>query len=127
MYKTIRRFNNSSKLPTSALLNHYRGSSVRSFASKPESQEDDSLKETGKVISGSDGDRRGRTGGGKALNSTAPGAPEPPKVDSFTLPRAKKGEKQELSKEAQEEVDAHNRKFYETHEKVKDNGDSGQK
>lgn len=123
----MRAFNNASKLPASALLNHYRVSSVRSFASKPESQEDDPLKETGQVISGSDGDRRGRTGGGKALHSTAPGAPEQPKVDSFTLPQAKKGEKQELSKEAQEEVDEHNRKFYETHEKVKDGGDSGQR
>lgn len=123
----MRRLNNTSKLPTSALFNHYRLSSARSFASKPEPQEDDSLKETGKVISGSDGDRRGRAGGGKALNSTAPGAPEPPKVDSFTLPMTKEGEEQELSKEEQEEVDEHNRKFYETHEKVKDNDDSGQK
>ena len=59
------------------------------------------------------GDARGRTGGGQSLEDSHH-APQPPKVDSFSLP----GGKIHLTKEQQAEVDEHNRDFEAKHGKA---------
>ena len=60
-----------------------------------------------------DADHRGRTGGGKPLESSHH-APAQPKIDNGSVP----GHKPELNKEQQAEVDAHNREFEAKHDKA---------
>ncbi|KAK4184806.1 hypothetical protein QBC35DRAFT_416196 [Podospora australis] len=54
---------------------------------------------------------KGRTGGGKPLNSSHPSAPAQPKISNGSVP----GNKPKLSKEQQAEVDQHNKEFEEKH------------
>ncbi|OAA48520.1 hypothetical protein NOR_01770 [Metarhizium rileyi] len=54
---------------------------------------------------------KGRTAGGEALGSTAPGAPQKPKVFNFSVP----GAEGQLSEAQKREVDEHNREFERTH------------
>jgi hypothetical protein len=69
--------------------------------------------ETGRITGGGVG-TKGRTAGGKALDSTAPGAPDKPKIFNFSTPGAP-GEEQNLSEEQKREVEEHNREFAKTH------------
>ncbi|KAK4466226.1 hypothetical protein QBC42DRAFT_259728 [Cladorrhinum samala] len=56
------------------------------------------------------GDARGRTGGGKPLSSSHH-PPAQPKISNASVP----GSKPDLTKEQQEEVDAHNKEFEAKH------------
>lgn len=57
-----------------------------------------------------DGDARGRTGGGKPLESSHH-APPQPKIDNGSVP----GSRPKLTSEQQAEVDAHNKEFEKKH------------
>jgi hypothetical protein len=57
-----------------------------------------------------DGDVRGRTGGGKPLQSSQSPPPQP-KISNASVP----GSQPQLTEEQKAEVDAHNREFEEKH------------
>lgn len=60
-----------------------------------------------------EGDMRGRTGGGKPLESSHSPPPQP-KISNSSVP----GERPKLTKEQKAEVDAHNRDFENKHDKA---------
>ncbi|PHH62682.1 hypothetical protein CDD81_6828 [Ophiocordyceps australis] len=57
---------------------------------------------------------KGRTGGGPALDSTAPGAPPPPKV--FNSQVSGLDSERKLTPEQKREVEEHNREFAKNHD-----------
>ncbi|KAJ4289314.1 hypothetical protein N0V88_007065 [Collariella sp. IMI 366227] len=65
-----------------------------------------------------DGDARGRTGGGKPLESSHH-APPQPKIDNGSVP----GSRPNLTSEQQAEVDAHNKEFEKKHGRADSAGD----
>lgn len=62
----------------------------------------------------SDGEMRGRTGGGEPL-AASKNAPSPPKVDNSKVPS---GKNKGLTEEQQKEVDEHNKDFEAKHDRA---------
>lgn len=93
------------------------GASAESGGSRSKSAKETGSSPTAGAIpdSLSDGDMRGRTGGGKPLESSDHPPPQP-KISNHSVPGTKVG--QGLTEEQQKEVDEHNRDFEAKHDRA---------